>query len=78
MITVLRLCPSRTEKALDRYFLCYDGTVASIFIYNYFVQWLVILNCILPPIGAVIITDYFTGKKRGIAAINSIVISTIE
>ncbi len=83
------------------------GTVASIFIYNYFVQWLVILNCILPPIGAVIITDYFTGKKRrekeeevysgikwgsiisvvagaltgifvkwGIAAINSIVIST--
>ena len=40
------------------------GTVASFFIYDHFIKWLTILNCILPPIGAVIIVDYFVNRGR--------------
>ena len=39
------------------------GTLASIWIYDHFISWLSILNCFLPPIGAVIITDFLLRKK---------------
>lgn len=39
------------------------GTLASIWIYDHFISWLSILNCFLPPIGAVIIADFFLRKK---------------
>ena len=39
------------------------GTLASIWIYNYFVTWLTILNGALPPIGTVLIVDYFLHRK---------------
>ena len=35
------------------------GTLASVWLYRNFVSWLSFLNGTLPPIGAIIITDYF-------------------
>ena len=35
------------------------GTAASVYLYNNFVSWLSFLNATLPPIGAIIIFDYF-------------------
>lgn len=35
------------------------GTLASVYLYNNFVSWLSFLNATLPPIGAIIIFDYF-------------------
>ena len=40
------------------------GTAASVYIYDHFINWLVILNCIMPPVGAVIITDYFVNRNK--------------
>ena len=39
------------------------GTLASFWIYKYFVEWLTVLNAALPPIGTVIIVDYLMNKK---------------
>lgn len=39
------------------------GTVGAILLYNNFIGWLAFLNSIIPPIGAVIITDYFLVNK---------------
>lgn len=39
------------------------GTVLAIWLYWNFVGWLNILNCALPPIGVIVILDYF--KNRG-------------
>ncbi|MEA5048953.1 MAG: cytosine permease [Eubacteriales bacterium] len=38
------------------------GTVAAIWLYNNFVGWLSFLNATLPPIGAIIMLDYFLNK----------------
>ena len=40
------------------------GTVAAIWLYNNFIGWLNFLNATLPPIGAIIILDYFTNRDR--------------
>ncbi len=40
------------------------GTIASVWIYNNFVSWLSILNATLPPIGAVLIFDYFIVRHQ--------------
>ena len=40
------------------------GTVASFWIYNYFIEWLTVLNAVLPPIGTVIIIDYLMNRKQ--------------
>lgn len=39
------------------------GTVTAIWLYNNFVGWLNILNCTLPPVGAIIVLDYFCHKE---------------
>ncbi len=39
------------------------GTVVSFWIYRYFVEWLTVLDAALPPIGTVIILDYFMNRK---------------
>ena len=47
------------------------GTLASVWLYRNFVSWLSFLNGPLPPIGAIIITDYFLHRasyKEGKAA----------
>lgn len=44
------------------------GTVFSIFLYNNFVGWLVFLSVSLPPIGGIIIGDFYLRHKRNYAA----------
>lgn len=39
------------------------GTVAAIWLYNNFCNWLNILNCTLPPVGIILVIDYFLNKK---------------
>ena len=39
------------------------GTVTAIWLYNNFVGWLSFLNATLPPIGAIIMLDYFLNKS---------------
>lgn len=38
------------------------GTLAAVWLYWNFCDWLNILNCLLPPIGIILILDYFVGK----------------
>jgi cytosine permease len=40
------------------------GTVLAIWLYNNFVSWLSILNATLPPIGVILVLDYFLHKDR--------------
>ena len=51
------------------------GTLAALWLYNNFVTWLNILNTTLPPIGAILVLDYFLHKNRYVQ--NSIEPSTI-
>ena len=50
--------------------------VTALWLYDHFVGWLNILNCTLPPIGALIVADYFCHKdyymsdKVKISAVN--------
>lgn len=39
------------------------GTVTAVWLYNNFVGWLNVLNCTLPPVGAILVLDYFCHKK---------------
>ena len=40
------------------------GTVAAMWLYYNFVGWLNILNCTLPPVGILLVTDYFLNRKK--------------
>lgn len=40
------------------------GTVAAIWLYNNFCNWLTILNATLPAVGVILIADYFLDKKK--------------
>lgn len=40
------------------------GTVASLWLYENFVSWLSILSASMPPIGAVLMTDYFLNRSH--------------
>ena len=40
------------------------GTALAIWLYWNFVSWLSILNCALPPIGMIVILDYFKNRKK--------------
>ena len=40
------------------------GTALAIWLYYNFVSWLSILNCALPPIGIIVILDYFFNHKK--------------
>ena len=39
------------------------GTLASVWVYDHFINWLSILNILLPPVGAVIMIDFFCRRK---------------
>ena len=41
------------------------GTVLALWLYDNFCGWLTILNTVIPPVGAVVIADYFLLKRRG-------------
>jgi cytosine permease len=40
------------------------GTVLAIWLYNNFVSWLNILSATLPPLGVILVLDYFINKER--------------
>ncbi|UJF17290.1 cytosine permease [Vibrio sp. SS-MA-C1-2] len=40
------------------------GTICALWLYNNFVGWLTFLSAAIPPIGGVIIADYFMNRKR--------------
>ena len=40
------------------------GTVASVWLYYNFCGWLNVLNCALPPIGMIVILDYFKNRSK--------------
>lgn len=40
------------------------GTVAAVWLYNNFCDWLNVLNCTLPPVGIILILGYFLHKKE--------------
>lgn len=40
------------------------GTALAIWLYYNFVGWLNILNCVLPPIGMIVILDYFKNRSK--------------
>ncbi|HZJ91266.1 MAG TPA: cytosine permease, partial [Oscillospiraceae bacterium] len=39
------------------------GTVAALWLYDNFVGWLSVLNATLPPVGAIIVADFFMRKS---------------
>ncbi|MBQ8814862.1 MAG: cytosine permease [Lachnospiraceae bacterium] len=39
------------------------GTVAAVWLYNNFCDWLNVLNCTLPPVGIILVLGYFMNKK---------------
>ena len=39
------------------------GTLVSMWLYEHFVSWLTFLNAALPPVGAVLITEYFLNRE---------------
>lgn len=39
------------------------GTLAAVWLYNNFCDWLTILNATLPPVGAIIALDYFLNRR---------------
>ena len=39
------------------------GTVAAVWLYWNFCAWLNVLNCTLPPIGIILVLDYFVNRK---------------
>jgi cytosine permease len=40
------------------------GTIASIWLYNNFIGWLAFLSATLPPIGTILILDYFLNREK--------------
>ena len=40
------------------------GTISALWLYNNFVGWLTFLSLAIPPIGGVIIGDFFANRKR--------------
>lgn len=40
------------------------GTVAAVWLYWNFCDWLNVLNCTLPPVGIILILSYFCNRKR--------------
>ena len=40
------------------------GTVTAVWLYNNFVSWLSFLNATLPPIGAIVILDFFLNRRK--------------
>ena len=40
------------------------ATLASLWLYNNFIGWLSFLNATLPPVGAILVLDYFLHKEK--------------
>ena len=59
--------PKRFMVLLSGFF----GTFSAVWIYNNLVDWLNILNTIIPPVGAVLIVDYFCLNNSAYSDIHS-------
>lgn len=57
--------------------LGFIGTVTSLWLYNNFVDWLVFLSSAIPPIGTILIADFFMNRQRytEIAKMNDIFVN---
>ncbi len=58
---------SNITKLPKKYLVVFNGilgTVLALFLYNNFVGWLSFLNSIIPPVGGIIIADYFLVNKE--------------
>ena len=42
------------------------GTVAAVWLYWNFCDWLNVLNCTLPPVGIILILSYFLNKGKAV------------
>lgn len=40
------------------------GTISSLWLYNNFVDWLIFLSSAIPPIGTILIADFFINRQR--------------
>ncbi len=57
---------SNITKLPKKYLVIFNGflgTLGAMYLYNNFVGWLALLNTMLPPIGAVIIADFFLVRR---------------
>jgi cytosine permease len=52
--------------------------VFALWLYNNFVGWLSFLSSALPPIGAILIADYFIVAKRRYAALEQAAFDTVN
>lgn len=44
--------------------LGFIGTISSLWLYNNFVDWLIFLSSAIPPVGTILIADFFMQRKR--------------
>ena len=51
------------------------GTALAIWLYWNFCGWLNVLNCALPPIGIIVILDYFKGRKKYEGTHNEVIVN---
>lgn len=54
------------------------GTVLSMWLYNNFVGWLTFLGSAIPPIGGVILADYFIVNKKKYANFNKVTFKNVN
>lgn len=54
------------------------GTLAAMWLYNNFVSWLTLLGSALPPIGAIILADYFLIKRGNYAAFQTMTFKSVN
>lgn len=54
------------------------GTLAAMWLYNNFVSWLTLLGSALPPIGAIILADYFLIKKGNYQAFQNMTFKSVN
>jgi cytosine permease len=47
------------------------GTVAAIWLYNNFCNWLTILNATLPAVGVILVADFFLDRKKYAAGVEA-------
>ena len=51
------------------------GTALAIWLYWNFCGWLNVLNCALPPIGIIVILDYFKNRKKYEGTHNEVIVN---
>lgn len=55
---------SRVRMQITTWIAGIAGTALAIWLYWNFVRWLNVLNCALPPIGVIVVLDYFKNRDK--------------